>query len=102
MIRRRFIKRSVAVGALPFIPFSPLEAVAPVQDNTFKLNYAPHFGMFEASAGSDLLDQLQFMYDQGFRSLEDNGMKGRPVEVQASIASKMNDLGMDMGVFVAH
>ena len=33
--------------------------------------------MFESMAGKDLIDQIQFMHDQGFRSLEDNGMKNR-------------------------
>ncbi len=51
---------------------------------------------------ADLLDQIQFMHDQGFRSLEDNGMKGRSKQVQNNIAKKMKRLGMDMGVFVGH
>jgi hydroxypyruvate isomerase len=71
-------------------------------EESFKLKYAPHFGMFRHSAGEDLLDQLQFMADQGFRAMEDNGMKGREVAVQEKIASKMANLGLEMGVFVAH
>lgn len=71
------------------------------EQRRFKLDYAPHFGMFSQHAGSELIDQLQFMRDQGFRSLEDNGMKGRPVEVQERIAAEMERLGMRMGVFVA-
>lgn len=69
---------------------------------TFRLNYAPHFGMFKHHAGEDLLDQIQFMADTGFRAMEDNGMKGREVSMQEKIASKMANLGMRMGVFVAH
>ena len=42
------------------------------------------------------------MYDQGFRSLEDNGMKDRPLSDQERIAKIMNQLDMTMGVFVAH
>ena len=34
----------------------------------FKLKFAPHFGMFRHSAGGDLVDQLQFAADQGFRA----------------------------------
>ena len=68
----------------------------------FKLDYAPHFGMFRRSAGEDLLDQLRFMHEQGFRSLEDNSMRTRPVEVQEAIGREMERLGMRMGVFVAH
>jgi len=58
--------------------------------------------MFKHSAGEDLLDQLQFMADAGFTAMEDNGMKGREVSMQEKIASKMSNLGMEMGVFVAH
>lgn len=75
---------------------------APGMPGTFKLKYAPHFGMFKHSAGEDLLDQVQFMYDAGFRAMEDNGMKGREVAMQEKIAAKMAALGMEMGVFVAH
>jgi hydroxypyruvate isomerase len=67
---------------------------------TFALDYAPHFGMFRASAGNDVVDQLKWMHDQGFRSLEDNGMRGRPVAEQERIAREMTRLGMRMGVFV--
>ena len=42
------------------------------------------------------------MADAGFRAFEDNGMKGRDVATQEKIASKMANLGMKMGVFVAH
>jgi hydroxypyruvate isomerase len=67
----------------------------------FNLNYAPHFGMFKEHAGSDPIDELRFMADQGFTAIEDNGMKGRPVELQEKIAKEMGRLGMKMGVFVA-
>jgi hydroxypyruvate isomerase len=36
---------------------------------TFNLDYAPHEGMFSNSAGKRFSDQIQFMYDQGFRSI---------------------------------
>lgn len=68
----------------------------------FTLDYAPHFGMFAASAGDDVVDQLRYMSEQGFRSLEDNGMKDRSVEEQERIADEMARLNMTMGVFVAH
>ena len=74
----------------------------PVDKHNFKLKYAPHFGMFENNAGKDLLDQLQFMADNGFRAFEDNGMKGREISMQEKIASKMANLNLEMGVFVAH
>jgi hydroxypyruvate isomerase len=69
---------------------------------TFKLKYAPHFGMFKHHAGDDHVDQLRFAADQGFTAWEDNGMKGRPKELQERIAKAMTDLGMTMGVFVVN
>ncbi|MFD3275252.1 hydroxypyruvate isomerase family protein [Aquirufa echingensis] len=68
--------------------------------NTFSLNYAPHFGMFEQHAGKDYIDQLKFMHEMGFRALEDNEMMEKPVEVQEKIGATLGRLGMDMGVFV--
>lgn len=75
---------------------------AKAREHHFKLKYAPHFGMFRNHAGEDLLDQVQFMADAGFTAMEDNGMKGRDISMQEKIASKMANLGMEMGVFVAH
>jgi len=107
MKRRSFLKSSVAASATlatggilnaTAIPNQPAKA----EKNNFKLKYAPHFGMFKHSAGEDLLDQLQFMADAGFTAMEDNGMKGREPAMQEKIASKMANLGMEMGVFVAH
>jgi hydroxypyruvate isomerase len=108
MERRTFLRKSTAIGtAAIFSGTAGLamtrskETPAPEKHN-FKLKYAPHFGMFRLNAGEDLLDQIQFMADAGFRAMEDNGMKDRDVSVQEKIASKMANLGMVMGVFVAH
>ncbi len=68
----------------------------------FQLRYAPHFGMFRHHAGDDPIDQLKFMADEGFTALEDNGMKGRSIDLQERIGAEMSRLGMHMGVFVAH
>src|SRR5690606_13202141 len=70
------------------------------QVNLFKLNYGPHHGQFESHAGKDIIDQIQFAYDQGFRSIEDNGFSRRPVDEQERIGSTLAKLGMTMGVFV--
>ena len=74
-------------------------------DNTrhnFNLNYAPHLGMFTNSAGTDPVDQLKFMYDQGFTAFEDNNMKKRDVNLQNRLADFMSKNNMQLGVFVAH
>src|SRR5688572_23961915 len=68
----------------------------------FRLNYAPHFGMFREHAGADLVAQLEFMAAEGFTALEDNGMRGRSVADQELIGKTLARLNMRMGVFVAH
>ncbi|MEK6782772.1 MAG: TIM barrel protein [Bacteroidota bacterium] len=67
---------------------------------TFKMNYAPHDGMFKNHGGENFVDQIKFMADQGFRAIEDNGMLGRSVADQEKIGKTLADLGMTMGVFV--
>src|SRR5690606_23508843 len=67
---------------------------------SFNLNYAPHFGMFKNLAGADLIDQLNFMADQGFTALEDNGLMGRDVAMQTKIGETLAKNNMTMGVFV--
>lgn len=105
MKRRNFIQNSL-IGSAAFVA-NPTGAVAAksqpkVDFKGFKLNYAPHDGMFRESAGEDLLDQLRFMADQGFKAFEDNGMKGREAAMQEKIGALMAKLGLQMGVFVAH
>src|SRR5690606_15302258 len=72
----------------------------PAKGATFKMNYAPHQGQFTNHAGKSFVDQIQFMYDQGFRAIEDNGYLKRPVQEQEAIGSILAKLGMTMGVFV--
>lgn len=68
-------------------------------EKPFNLKFAPHDGMFSNHAKT-FLDQIQFMYDQGFRSIEDNGMLKRSKEEQDKIAALLGKLGMTLGVFV--
>jgi hydroxypyruvate isomerase len=72
----------------------------PIAEKPFKLNYAPHDGMFKNHGGNDFVDQIKFMADQGFRSIEDNGLLGRSVAEQERIGKTLSQLGMTMGVFV--
>src|SRR5690606_33949018 len=66
----------------------------------FKLNYAPHDGLFSNHAGKDFVEQIKFMHNHGFRSIEDNGMLQRTKEEQTKISNTLTKLGMTMGVFV--
>ena len=81
----------------------PIEATSSTNNRAkFRLKYAPHFGMFENSAGEDLLDQIKFMSDQGFRALEDNWLKRRTPEEHNAIGRELERLEMEMGVFVCY
>jgi len=107
MKRRDFLRGSATAAAAATV--APVMGMNPTGSGktasakkSFNLKYAPHFWMFKNLAGEDLMDQLQFIADQGFTALEDNGMKGKEVAVQEKIASKMANLGLEMGVFVAH
>jgi len=71
-----------------------------VADKPFNMNYAIHDGMFKNNGSNDFIDQIKYAYDMGFRSIEDNGMSGRPVAQQEKIGSTLAKLGMSMGVFV--
>ena len=109
MKRKDFLRNSAFTGAAlaagsTSVLGSPisLNKKALLQTHDFKLKYSPHFGMFRHHAGNDLIDQIKFMADIGFRGLEDNGMKGRTPKMQEQIAQTLDDLGMEMGVFVAH
>ena len=103
--RRRFLKTSAAAAAAVSLG-APVVRTRGARNNpnanTFHLKYAPHFGMFKHHAGDDPIDQLQFMADEGFTAMEDNGMMGRPIEVQEKVAAEMSRLNMTMGVFVAY
>jgi len=104
MDRRSFISKSAVVAGMAAVGCNSAKAVAlqAKEDYTFSVKFAPHFGMFKHHAGEDLIDQLKFMADQGFTAFEDNGMRNREVSLQENIAKTMMDLGMEMGVFVAH
>ncbi|MCH2131717.1 MAG: TIM barrel protein [Pirellulaceae bacterium] len=105
MKRRDFVTATAAMGTATLAAGASVAIASP--DDTpngqeFKLKYAPHFNMFKNSAGNDPIEQLKFAADQGFTAWEDNGMKKRDVDLQSKIAKTMEQLGMQMGVFVAH
>jgi len=104
MKRRNFIRNAAASG-VAMAGFGNVMGAAASESvasdaKEFKLQYAPHFGMFKNLAGDDLIDQIKFMADQGFTAFEDNGMPRRDVATQEKIGETLEKLGMTMGVFV--
>ncbi len=105
MQRRKFMQQALLTGgalvtsAVSASAGNILKANRP-EEKIFKLNYGIHDGMFKNHAGDDFIEQIKFAHSAGFRSIEDNGMMGRPVEQQKKIGDTLAKLGMTMGVFV--
>ena len=107
--RRDFIRKTAFAGAAMVAAPSVFgsEAARKRQKATdaitpFKLKYAPSFGMFKEHAGTDLVDNIKFCNDMGFRAMFDNDIMKRPVDDQMKIVNEMNRLGMDLGPFVLY
>lgn len=106
MKRSEFLKNSsmlvggTLLGGTAVAGTSIKEKSTQTVNQPFKLDYAPHQGMFSTSAGKNFLDEIKYMHDLGFRSIEDNGMPSRSVDEQKKIGDLLAKLGMRMGVFV--
>lgn len=105
MKRRSFMRHSLSAASAAVVFNGAVAAPAnstawsAAAEKPFNLKFAPHDGMFSNHAKT-FLDQIQFMYDQGFRAIEDNGMLKRPKDEQEKIAALLSKLGMTLGVFV--
>ena len=80
-----------------------MTSAAPVCMNEaapFNMKFSPEFGIFGDSAGKDVVDQIKWGYDQGFRAWENTRLAGRPVEEQERISNIIQKLGMEFGQFV--
>jgi hydroxypyruvate isomerase len=104
--RRDFITRSglAAAGfaAAPTMAASQAGTTAQKKAGRFRLKYAPGIGQFKNLGGADLSGQLQFIADQGFTAVFDNGIMGRPVADQELIVRECARLGLTLGPFVLY
>ncbi len=100
MSRRDLMASAAAAAVAISTGVSTTRAATP--SGKFKLKYAPGFGMFKELAGSDLIDQIKFMSDQGFSAMFDNGLMGKPVDVQEKITRELSRLDMTLGPFVLY
>ncbi len=98
--RRHFI--SSATAAALAVSAAPAVTKAADTPKKFKLKYAPSLGQFREHAGNDPIDNLKFMADEGFSAMFDNGLMGKPPELQERIAREMDRLGMTLGPFVMY
>lgn len=102
--RRDFlIKAGISLGAIALgTPKFSNAKDQPSNKEKFNLKYAPYFGMFQGHAGKDLIDQIKFMDDQGFRAMFDNGLPEKDHATQEKIASALVNRNMDLGPFVLY
>jgi hydroxypyruvate isomerase len=99
---RRGLMASAAVAAAAAISAGTRTARAVASPKKFKLKYAPAIGAFRELAGKNPIDQLKFMADQGFSAMFDNGIMGKPTDLQEKIAQEMGRLDMTLGPFVLY
>ncbi len=104
MRRRQFITGGLVSAVALAVDPIPAGAMRTVQDGAkgrrFQLNYAPSFGQFTAHAGSGLLAQIDFVANEGFTAMFDNGIMGRPAADQELISRELASRSMLLGPFV--
>jgi hydroxypyruvate isomerase len=103
MNRNIFIKNSLLAGAaLVSGAANPLAAqLSPwKKEKAFNMKFSPEFGIFKEVVGKDLIDQIKWGYDQGFRAWENTWLARRPVDEQERISKAVQQLGMEFGQFV--
>ena len=101
--RRSFLAATAAASLAATMASTSFAAAG--QDATkkpFSVRFAPHPGMFKASAGKDVIDQINFCHEIGFTAFEHNGMKNETPEKQKQIGETLKENKMQMGVFVAY
>jgi len=107
--RRNFLRKASFAGASIIAAPAVFGSVASANQHKasdavtpFKLKYAPEFGRFREHAGQDLVAQVKFCHDMGFRAMFDNGLMRKPAADQEKIANAMQSMGMELGPFVLY
>jgi hydroxypyruvate isomerase len=66
----------------------------------FARSYAPQLGLFVQHAGSDPIDQVKFIADEGFGAVVDSGLRGKSPQLQSRIGDELARRGLAFGPFV--
>lgn len=102
MNRSSFLKSSLLAGAALATSldkaFASLEFTE--KQKPFRMKFSPDFNIFKELGSADLVDQIKWGYDQGFRAWENTFLSRRPVEEQEKISKTVQQLGMEFGQFV--
>jgi len=102
MNRRIFIRNSFVAGAAVAsgITDNAFSTSLSKKEKPFTMKFSPEFGIFKEVVGKDVIDQIKWGYDQGFRAWENTWLTRRPVEEQERISKTIQQLGMEFGQFV--
>lgn len=102
MNRKAFLQQSIA-GGLGFFVGKPLfsaEKRSFSPKDPFNMKFSPDFNIFKEAVGTDIVSQLEWGYDQGFRAWESTWLLRKSLEDQKLIKKTMDRLGMEFGQFV--
>lgn len=100
--RRSLLGSAAAAVALSTVGAEALTIAERPDKGEFKLKYAPSLGQFGHHAGSDIIDRIKFMADEGFSAVFDNWITHKSPQQQQVIAKTLGDLGMTLGPFIAY
>jgi hydroxypyruvate isomerase len=93
--RREFLQ----IGSVGALSLAAGAGSAGGNGSRFGRNYAPHLGLFRHHAGVDPLEQIRFLADEGFRSLEDTGLRAKPIALQRQIGRELTRRGLSLVCF---
>jgi hydroxypyruvate isomerase len=103
MDRRQFLVTAASAAAVSALAGrTDAQTQSPSPAVKFKLKYAPGLESFKGHVGDDPIENIKFAADQGFTAMFDNGLGGRPKDLQEKIGREMARLGMTLGPFVMY
>lgn len=103
MNRKDFIRSSFMTGAALMVGGGKsllAQPVSAIKEKPFNMKFSPEFGIFKELVGKDLVDQIKWGYDQGFRAWENTYLASKSVADQERISKAVQQLGMEFGQFV--
>jgi hydroxypyruvate isomerase len=93
--RREFLQ----IGSVGALSLAAGAGSAGGNGSRFGRNYAPHLGLFRHHAGVDPLEQIRFLADEGFRSLEDTGLRAKPIALQRQMGRELARRRLSLACF---
>jgi hydroxypyruvate isomerase len=93
--RREFLELGLACG----VTFAGVRGWGG-RSRRFSRTYAAQLGLFVHHAGSDPIDQIRFIADEGFGAVIDNGLRSKLPKLQRRIGEELARRGLACGPFV--